>query len=143
MEAAGAMIGTSKKGTRKTTKRQLGRASGFEPSTYVAGGTAGASAKSTTALPPAKRNSAAGANALVALASSPISSVSEKATAEQWAEYDHIVGRYGKAMEPPEGVLAEVRKKNWPEQLKERACKWITEGWAIATAPVWPLPRAG
>ena len=53
---------------------------------------AGASAKSTTALLPAKRNGAAGANALVAPASSPTSSVSEKPTAEQWAEYDHIVG---------------------------------------------------
>ena len=36
---------------------------------------------------------------------------------------EQIVGAYYKAMEPPESVLAEVRKKNWPEQLKERACR--------------------
>ena len=121
---------------------ELLRASGFDPSTYVAGATAAESGKNTIAGPPAKRNGAADADARVAPAPSPASSVSEKPTAEQRAESDEIVHRYYRSMVPPEGVLAEVRKKNWPLQLKERVCTKITKGWEIATAPFPPQPRA-
>lgn len=117
-------------------------ASGFDPATYVAGGTARENVKNTTALLPAKRNGAADAGTPLALGPSRASPVSEKPTAEQRAESDEIVYRYYRSMVPPEGVLAEVRKKTWPEQLKERVCTKITQGWEFATAPFTPQPRA-
>ncbi|WP_437649296.1 DUF5131 family protein [Sorangium sp. So ce362] len=87
----------------------------------------------TTALP----------STTVAPAPSPTSPVSKKPTPQQWDEYSQFSQGYSRAMVPPEGVLAEIEKKDWPDVLKERARWWIFSSWQMATAPSRPPARAG
>jgi len=71
-------------------------------------------------------------------APNPSSSEPEKVTSEQLAEYNQIVRGYYRSMVPPENLLAEIKKKDWPERLKVRARKMIAGGWRDATEPFVP-----
>jgi DNA repair photolyase len=109
------------------------RAWGADSSSQLGGRTAEATTQtSAKALP----------NAAVAPASGATAFVPEKPTTSQWAEYEQLCRGYLGAMVPPEGVLAEIEQKDWPEDLKERARSRITTGWKNATTLFPAPPRA-